>query len=183
MKKFAMGKKQIVLAVMVLLLGAAVYLNYYVASTPPTTTDTQASTTTTGTSALGESQFVNNTTAAPTQADSFSRARAEREDAREKALEILQDTLQDAGLSEAQKNEALVSAAAVAKGVEQESTVENLVKAKGFEECVAYVAQEYCHVIVKAPSLTEAQTLQIAQIVIAQTDVPSTNINIMAVEE
>lgn len=180
-KKF--GKKQAVLAAMVLLLGAAVYLNYYVASNTPLTagTDTADAPTTT-TAALGESQFVNNTTAATTvPQDHFSRARADREAAREEALAILKDTLQDVKLDEAGQKEAMTVAAQVAAAVEQESTVENLVKAKGFEDCVVYIAEDFCHVTVKAESLSEAQTLQIAEIVIAQTDVSPANINILSV--
>ena len=181
MKK-VFGKKQAVLAAMVLLLGAAVYLNYYVSTNTPVTTSTDENATTTTTVSLGESQFVSNTTAAPDENDHFSQARADREAAREEALAILQETLLDVKLDEAGQQNVMETAAKIAAAVEQESTVENLVKAKGFEDCVVYIAEEYCHVTVKAAGLTEAQTLQIAEIVTAQTDVPPANINILSVE-
>ncbi len=181
MKK-VFGKKQAILTAMVLLLGAAVYLNYYVSSHTPVTVGTDEQTATTTTAALGESQFVNNTTAAPAANDAFSAARNDREAAREAALAILQETLNDVKLDEAGQQKALETAAKLASAVEREAVVENLIKAKGFEDCVAYIADDYCHVTVKATSLTEAQTLQIAEIVTAQTDVPPANINILSVE-
>ena len=55
-------------------------------------------------------------------------------------------------------------------------------KAKGMEDCVAYIAGDNCSVVVKAESLTGAQTLQITEIVTAQTKIPAQNINIMAVK-
>ncbi len=184
MKAVHFGKKQAVLAVMVLLLGGAVYLNYYMAANAPLTANTgESETTTSTTTPLGESQFVNNTTAATAPpSDHFSKARADREAAREEALAILKETLQDVKLDDVAKAEAVTMAAQVAKAVEQENAVESLVKAKGFEDCVVYIEEDYCHVTVKAASLSEAQTLQIAQIVMAQTDVSPANINILPIE-
>ena len=183
MNKKRFGKKQWVLAVMVMLLGAAVYLNYYVAEQAPPAvgagTDV-TQTTTTATRALGESQFVNNTTAAAS--DYYATVRQEREQAREEALAILKDALQDVKLDDETQRETLEEVALVAMAVEQENAVESLVKAKGYADCVAFIEGDHCHVTVKTDSLTEAQTLQIAQIVMTQTDVPAANINIMAVE-
>lgn len=182
MNKKRFGKKQWVLAGMVMLLGAAVYLNYYVAEQAPLSvgadTDTAQATATT-TRALGESQFVNNTTAA---ADYYAAVRQEREQAREEALAILKDALQDVKADEETQQETLEAVTAAAMAVEQENAVESLVKAKGYADCVAFIEDDHCHVTVKTDSLTEAQTLQIAQIVMTQTDVPAANINIMAVE-
>ncbi len=183
MNKKRFGKRQWVLAVMVMVLGAAVYLNYYVAEQTPMTAGTTSSATeptVTTTRALGESQFVNNTTAAP---DYFATVRQDRERAREEALAILKDALQDVKPDDAARQTALEAVAAEAKAVEQENAVESLVKAKGFADCVTFIEKDYCHVTVKATSLTEAQTLQIAQIVMGQTSVPAANINIMAVPQ
>ncbi len=166
-----------VLGLMVLLLGAAVYLNYYVATGTPTVTAPTGTTQTTR--ALGESQFVNSTAV---DADYFTAARESREAARQEALSILQETLQDVKLEETLQQEAIAAAATVAKAVEQEDAVESLVKAKGFADCVAYLENGVCHVAVKAAELSEAETLQISQIVMAQTGVSAQNLQILAVE-
>ncbi|MBQ3069466.1 MAG: SpoIIIAH-like family protein [Clostridia bacterium] len=177
MKEKRFGKKQMVLGLMVLLLGAAVYLNYYVASNTPTVSAPTGTTATTR--ALGESQFVNSTVA---EEDYFTAARRNREAARQEALDILQETLQDVKLEASLQQEAVTAAAAEAKAVEQEDAVESLIKAKGFADCVAYLENGVCHVAVKAAELTEAETLQISQIVMSQTGISAQNLQITAVE-
>lgn len=179
------GKKQWILAVMVLVLGAAVYLNYYVAANVPTTTGVQSGTTATtaptSQEVLGESQFVNNT-AATQPTDYFVSARQSRQDARNQALDIIKDTLQDAGVDAASQQEVIAAAATVASAVEQEDAIESLIKAKGFEDCVVYIEEDRCYVAVKAAELAEAQTLQILQIVTSQSSIDADNVSIVAVE-
>ncbi len=174
-------KKHLVLCVMVLLLGAAVYLNYYVAANTPPAVDapTGDTPTTQTTDMLGESQFVGGNAAA--SESYFDAARRNREDARAEALDIIKETLQDTKFDEATGQEVVATAAAVAAAVEQEDAIESLIKAGGFEDCVVYIEGENCHVAVKAGELDESQTLQILQIVTAQSSVAATNVRIMAV--
>lgn len=175
-------KKHLVLCVMVLLLGAAVYLNYYVAANTPLQSGSPSTVepdTTGTTDTLGESQFVNGTAA---EAESyFDAARRSREEARREALDILKETLADVKLDETLGQEAVQTAATVAAAVEQEDAIESLIKAKGFEDCVVYIEGDHCHIAVKGAELDESQTLQILQIVTAQSDVPAANVSIMAV--
>lgn len=179
MKEKKFGKKQVALGAMVLLLGAAVYLNFYVASNTTTPLSAQTSTSQT-TRVLGESQFVSGSTAPTT--DYFDTARGERESARREALDILQETLQDVKIDAAAQQEAMTAVAAAAKAVEQEDAAESLIKAKGFEDCVVYIEGDACHVVVKGQELSQAQTLQITQILLAQTDVAPQNIHISVAE-
>ncbi len=181
-EKKRFGKKHMVLGLMVLLLGAAVYLNYYVAANTPVTVGTDAFDGTTATTRpLGESVFVSSTTAS-SQETYFDAARRNREDARQEALDILKDTLQDVKIDDAMQQEAIMTAATVAAAVEQEDAIESLIKAKGFEDCVVYIENDNCHVAVKAASLTEPQTMQIMQIVTAQSSVAADAVSIVAVE-
>lgn len=184
MKEKRFGKKHAVLAVMVLLLGAAVYLNYFVASNTPLTVstgDTGGDSTTT-TKPLGESVFVAGTTAPAEQESYFDAARRNREAARNEALDILKDTLQNVKTDELTQQEAIATAATVAAAVEQEDAIESLIKAKGFEDCVVYIENGNAHVAVKAASLEQAQTLQILQIVTSQSSVKADAVSITAVE-
>lgn len=178
------GKKQMILALMVAALGLAVYLNYYMAANTPLTTSAtegeSTSTTAENDKALGESQFVSTPTSAQTEGY-FDAARKSREDARQEALDIIKETLQDVKADEAQTKEAVETAAAVAQAVEQEDAIETLIKAKGFEDCVVYIENGNCHVVVKAETLESNQTLQISEIVSAQSAVERENINIVAV--
>jgi len=171
-----------VLAMMVLLLGAAVYLNYYVASKAPLTTggEQQSEPQTQTTRVLGQSQFVSGNAAKPETY--FDSARRTRTQARNEALDILKETLDDVKSDTDIKQEAVQTAAVVAKCVEQEDAIESLLKAKGFADCVVYIEEDSCHVAVQATELTDAQTLQIIQLVTAQSNVAAENISILAVE-
>lgn len=182
MKKTWFGKKQMVLAMMVLVLGAAVYLNYYVASKAPLATGEtpRQSTQTTDSRVLGQSQFVNAQASAPETY--FDAARRTREEARGEALEILEETLADVKTDSDARQEAVQTVTVVAKSVEQEDAIESLLKAKGFTDCVVYIENNSCHVAVQATELTDAQTLQILQIVTAQSGVQTENISIVTVE-
>ena len=184
MKGKRFTKKHAVLAVMVLMLGAAVYLNYFAASGIPLTvpTGTTGEETATTTTPLGESVFVSGTTAPAQEETYFDVARRNREAARQEALAILKDTLQNVKSDETTQQEAVAAAATVAAAVEQEDAIESLIKAKGFEDCVVYIENGNAHVAVKAASLEQAQTLQILQIVTAQSDVKADAVNITAVE-
>ncbi len=183
MKEKRFTKKYAVLMVMLLVLGAAVYLNYFVASNTPLTASTDGAQETSPTEQpLGESVFVSGTTAPAQEESYFDAARRNREAARQEALEILKDTLQNVKTDETTQQEAVATAATVAAAVEQEDAIESLIKAKGFEDCVVYIENGNAHVAVKAASLEQAQTLQILQIVTSQSDVQADSVNITAVE-
>ena len=183
MKEKRFTKKHAVLMVMLLVLGAAVYLNYFVAANTPLTVSTDGEQETASTEQpLGESVFVSGTTAPAQEESYFDAARRNRETARQEALAILKDTLQNVKTDETTQQEAVAAAATVAAAVEQEDAIESLIKAKGFEDCVVYIENGNAHVAVKAASLEQAQTLQILQIVTSQSDVKADAVNITAVE-
>lgn len=52
------------------------------------------------------------------------------------------------------------------------------IKAKGFADCVVYIEGENCNVVVKADSLQPQQTIQITEIVTAQSKIVAQNIKI-----
>lgn len=187
------GKKQVLLAVLVVALGVAVYLNYYFSAQNPPVTDVNASTS--SSKNLGDAQYVNNgsTTTPPTGGESgtptttgdpndyFVQARLNRENARQEALDIIRDLMNDVKASEQTQQDALAKAAAIAAAVEQESKIESLVKAKGFSDCVVYIEGDSCNVVVRSANLDAAQALQITEIVTAQSNVVAQNVKIVPV--
>ncbi len=173
------GKKQIVLGALVLALGAAVYLNYSLVGdgvSVQTGNQTQTTTTTSG-DHLGDSQFVGNTTG-----DYFVIARQSRNKAREEALDILEDVLADKSTDKETLAVSVAQVTAIAQAVAQEDKIENLVKAKGFSECIAYIEGENCSVVVKSEQLSDEQTVQILEIVTSQSAVLAKNVSISAVK-
>jgi len=192
MKRF-FGKKQVLIATLAVALGLAVYLNYYLAQTELKSnvagqTNGDTVTTTTGGN-LGDSQYVNSTTVpnsdsvntTVTEAPYFKQARANREAARAESLQTLQELVNDVNSSQAMIDDATAKILAVVQAGEQESKIESLVKAKGFADCVAYIEGVNCNLVVQADELTAAQTLQITEIITAQSAVKSENIKISSI--
>ena len=107
----------------------------------------------------------------------FSQARLTRDE----AAETLQVMLSDVNLAQEQKDELTAQANALAQSIETEGKIENLIKAKGFEECMVYCSSDKVDVIVKSPELQENDVVQIRDIILEQTQVPVENISIVPV--
>lgn len=184
------GKKQIVLASLVAALGVAVYLNYQFAGedlalVTANTEQTEVSETLVEDGEeenYGDAQFVDSQEVSASSEEYFSQARLTRTQTRDEATEALQVMLSDENLAQEQKEELTAQASAIAQSIETEGKIENLIKAKGFEECMVYCSAEKVDVIVKAPELQEGDVVQIRDIVLAETEVPVENISIVPVE-
>lgn len=98
----------------------------------------------------------------------FASAQVDRSKARDEALEVLYK-IKDSDTSTAEAVEsALASIEQIAKDIENEATIENLIKAKGFDECVAIISEGNCSIVVSItePTLAANQIAQIKEIVI-----------------
>ena len=185
------GKKQLVLASLVLALGAAVYLNWQFAGTNklPIGDDSETS------SELGAAQLVNNAyvetvtddlTSSDTKGnsseisteDAFAQARMNRQNSRDEALEMLDGILQSADSDPEAKKAAVEQAAALAQNVLKETNVENLLQAKGYEDSVVYLTQEDCNVVV-AGEINDTDMLIIQEIVMEQSGFSADRIKII----
>lgn len=185
MKKFVFKKQALVLT-LVAALGLAVYLNYYFADNGLTNSTEDGKT-------LGEALFVNDgdtttgeqedgdSVSVGTKTDYFTQARKNREDARDEAVDIIKDIAADMQTDSEAAGKVMEKATALTTAVEREAKLEGLIKAKGFADCVVYLADEGCSVVVKGNDLTATQTLQITEIVTVQTGISAQKINIMAV--
>ena len=111
----------------------------------------------------------------------FDNARASRTKAREEAVRTLEDTLGGASSTAEQKSAAAKQASAIAENILQESNVENLVTAKGFSDCVAFIENGTCSVVVASAELKPQESLQILEIVMGQTGLPAKNVQITPV--
>lgn len=187
------GKRQLVLAALVVALGAAVYLNWQFSG------DNQllATNTVTSQKELGEAQLVNASvpsSSAPAESSSapvseagqstdandyFTQARLSRQKARDEAVELLEKVLQDAEQSDAAKKDAVAQAAVVAQNVLKESNIENLIKAKGFEDCVVFLQNGECNVVVKVKESDPNNAVVIKDIVAGQAGVTYDKIKIV----
>ncbi|MBQ9964327.1 MAG: SpoIIIAH-like family protein [Clostridia bacterium] len=183
MKKF-IGKKAVLLGTLILALGVAVYLNYFFGTDAGLfPTDGNLSTEQPDDDkTLGEAINVNTDAQKPTAEEYFKQARDSRETARDEAVATVKDLLNDVKATEEQKQTATAEAIAIVKAIEQENAIENLIKAKGYTDCVVYIDKNNCDVVVQSGDLTVQDTAKISQIVTSQADISAQNIHIVTVK-
>ena len=173
------GRRQLVLASLVLALGIAIYLNWRFAETDGGL-DFTAEISSSSAANIGDAQYVNKPEATAVSADAyFTGAKTDRDKAQADALKILQNVVADEKASAESKEKAAFDIERIAKNVESQSAVENLVKAKGFADCVTIITGDQVNVIVKASGLLDTEILQIQDIVTGQTKYPLENIKIV----
>ena len=115
-----------------------------------------------------------------TGADSyFSSIAVDRQRTRDEAIEVLQAIVDDDSSTEAAKTEASTQISTLASIMEQESNIETLIVAKGFEECVAVISNGAASIVVKSEGLTPAQIAQINEIVYTQASIKPVNVKII----
>ena len=104
-----------------------------------------------------------------TASDYFAAVRLSRQEARDSAVDLLQEAMAYADESEAEKTNAQLEQ--IVQTALPEAQVESLIIAKGYADCVAYMSETGISVAVAAPEggLQQADVAVIADIVITQT--------------
>ena len=166
------GKRGLVILCAVLLIGVAVYLNYqwfYGAGDDLGYGDNNM--------VDGDSGTGDGTVNVSTY---FSATQLSRQEARDEALEVLQNVVENDAAAEATKQEAMAEISRIALDIQNEANVESLVKAKGFENCVAVISGDKINVIVASEEeLVASQVAQINEIVYEATGILPVNVKIM----
>lgn len=183
-------KRQWMMVTLVAVLGVAVYLNYYFGEEPALSVGVPAegeSVSAPEDEHLGDASFVGaKPEEAPSvneqQSDYFEKARDSRSKAREEAVRLISETLVSPQATAEQKKTAEEQTAAIAESILQESNIESLILAKGFADCIAYIADGNCQVVVDSAQLQPKESLQILEIVMAQSAVEAKNIHITVPE-
>lgn len=190
----AIGKRQLVLAALVVALGAAVYLNWTLSGNQLSPKDAAASNDT-----LGAAQLVNasgiktasgikSTVSAKSSAvttnakanEYFAQACLSRQKARDTSVEILKQVLNNPKSNDAAKKEAVAKSAVISQNILKENQIENLVKAKGFTDCVAFLQDSGCSVVVqKTNGLQVNDAITVKDIVHSQAGISYNKIKIV----
>lgn len=177
------NKKQVVLASLVVGLGLAVYVNYQFAQTDNMLTPTSA--VTESGKNYGDAQLVDavdQTAAAGADGEAyFAEAKVTRQRSRDESVETLTNMMANAEVDPDIKAEMALKAAEVAQSIETEGKIENLIKAKGFDDCMVYYDTEGVDVIVKTSGLEAAQVAQMKDIILKETSIPVENISIVEI--
>lgn len=181
-------KRQLILASLVVALGTAVYLNWQFSE------DKGLNSTGILESAkeLGEARYVNtshieekNEDAAPTAASLsdetkkyFAQAQSNRQKSREEAEEKLKNLASSSEINDELKSNINAQLESLTKSIQQESNIENLIKAKGFGECMVSIQNGECCVIVSPGNLNENSAIIVRDVVLGQSGIPYDKIKI-----
>ena len=178
LKNFFSSKaaRSTIVRVAVLLIGLAVYLNYQWFYDPigsmgygdNNMEDSIDSSVSTDGSGAGEEE--NNY---------FTATALSRKQSRDEAIDVLMLVTENAEASEEAKAEAAAQISKIAVDMQNEANIETLVKAKGFEECIAIISDGAVSVIVGAESLQANQAAQILAIAYETTGISPENISIV----
>lgn len=99
----------------------------------------------------------------------FSKVRLERQQIQDELLELAQNVIEASDSSGKGKEEAVKHLNELSDTIQQQSNVENLIIAKGFDDCVAFVQNGECSVVVTGQELKSDLLIAIKDIVMGQT--------------
>ncbi len=111
----------------------------------------------------------------------MSGAKMQKEQTRAQNKETLLEIINNANISDTQKQEAVNSMISMTDIAEKETAAEILLEAKGFEDAIVSIDGGNVDVVVNTEELTEAQRAQIEDIVIRKTGVSAESIIISTV--
>lgn len=186
-------KRNAVVAAIVLFVGVAVYLNWsYNDKAAGGESDD-------GEKLLGQSSLVNGEadeddmngqtvsgmeTEVNTSTGYFATARLNRQQARDNALELLQQAAADEKADPAMIDEANASIQVMAAYTMSEAQVENLVTAKGYGDCICFINDNSASVVVSSTEngLNESDIAKIVEIVQQETGLSADQIKIIETE-
>lgn len=198
--KSAKSKRQLTILTLILALGVAVYLNWEYAKTDssfvlPTQTQAEEDALLANAQAedapvmealpdknYGEAQLVSVSENSSDQY--FETARLTRTKTRDEALDKLQQSLKATGLTEEEKAQLKDTLSSTISNISLESDIENLVKAKGFADCVVFIDGENVDLAVKTgpEGLSKNEVAQLRDIILGKVQTIAQNISIVEVK-
>ena len=172
----------VVLAVLVLV-GTSVYLNWRYADNVAETGKILGQATLVNQNGEGVTQTGESGDAVSVSGSYFDTARLSRQQARDSAISMLQEAELDENATEDVLNEASLALQVLASYTVAEAQIESLVTAKGYEDCVVFMGEDSCSVVVADPDgVDSTDAARIKVIVISETDYTAAQIKIMEAE-
>ena len=179
-------KRNAVLLTMAVLVCAAAALNWKYSAQEGVDAAEEA-----GTKILGEAALVSggegaegtmDETAVYTGGDYFASARLTRQQARDNAISLLQEAAQQEGAGETAATEASEGIQVLASYTLTEAQIENLVTAKGYADCVAFMGEDSISIVVSTDTgeLTDTDVAKVVDIAATESGYPASAIKVMA---
>lgn len=180
------NKRQIVFLTLALVVCIAVYLNWRFLDNVDLndnlisvdgTTDSEGDE---GEKTLGQAQLVE--TVAKDINAYFTDCRLNKQQTRDEALELLKSVANSEESVAEIKEKANEDMIELAKTNDMEGTIESLVKAKGFTDCMVYIGDDAVNVVVASTGLDAEQAAQINEIVISESGREASAIKIVEIK-
>ena len=171
-------KKRAVVGAVLLFVCAAVYMNWRYAGSLEDTSKVRGE----STLVSGEKTGENNASVQQTakENDYFATARLSRKQARDNAISMLKDASTDENADQSVLNEASQTLQVLAGYTVAESQIENLVTAKGYTDCVAFMGAESISVVVEdEDGLDATDVARIMDIVVQETGYAPNQIKVL----
>lgn len=165
---FVLKRKQVIIAIIFCMVLVAGYINW--AYQP----ETAAETASTEQKYLGEAEMVS----AKAEQNVVAVAAQAKTDARNKAIELLEDIIDNPSVDEKAKKAALEQKTIIAQNMEKESICEGIIKSKGVGDAVVYIADGKATVTVKSGELSEESVAKITDVILTNTDIPAEKIKV-----
>ena len=118
-------------------------------------------------------------TSVSAQSNYFEAYRTNRQSIRDMEMRYVQTVSDNQNSDSAVKKEAEERLLEIASLMEKELKIENLIKAKGFQDVIAFVEEGSVNIVIKAEQITSAQATKILKIVVDETGEASQNITII----
>lgn len=191
------GKRELIMSALVVALGTAVYLNWqfdansdklsvssdnddlgaahYVNATIATSdsASSKASNRSDDVSLTSsEDDTYSSYASVPSNAeDYFAKVRLERKQIQDDLIELAKEVVDATDSGGKSKQEAIEHLNRMSDIIQQQTNVENLIIAKGFDDCVAFIQNDECSIVVTGQELKSDTLIAIKDIVIGQTGI------------
>lgn len=171
-------KKRAVMGAVLLFVCAAVYMNWRYAGSLEDTSKVLGESTLVSGEKTGENDA--NVQQMGNENDYFATARLSRKQARDNAISMLKDASTDENADQSVLNEASKTLQVLAGYTVAESQIENLVTAKGYTDCVAFMGAESISVVVEdEDGLDATDVARIMDIVVQETGYAPNQIKVL----
>ncbi len=192
-KMLVIRKRQVAAVSLILLIGIAGYLNMMIrdgeADPDISVMYNEAS------KRLGEAKMVNSTekveetteegeknNTEKVSGDYFTNAKIERETKRGESIEMLAEILNSSGADKESKENAQKQIEMLSKFTECEVSAENMIKAKGYGECIVFMGENVTSVAVSTNGLNEVDAAVICDLVAQTGAVNASSVKIVEIK-
>lgn len=179
-------RKEIIAAALVVLIGMAGYLNW---SYQDTVRVKDGESYIEAGKKLGEAQLVSTESeepvpedVQPSSDDYFENAKFEKQTARAKSLEILNETAVNESFDDDIRKQAQEEILNIASMSEKEAAIENIAKAKGYHNICVFINEDTANITVKHENFSEADAVKLREIAQEQIKFPANQIKIVEIK-